>query len=614
MGFFDFLKSVPVVSQTISLGQAIAGDTKGARETQEQFASTVPIVSQVYSAGQAIAGDTRGAKATQERFLNNAIQVVVQGGPVGIALKDLVDNTIPGAPKLPTSTSLTPRADWMAAPGVQALCLHELLIPGTHDSTTYQFKDFVPDVVGKWAKAQTLTIQQQLEGGIRYLDIRVTKSGGDFYGTHKYPTVRLDDVYRAVKDFLVAHPHEKVIINTAWEGDGDGELDASKASLADVHFSGRYVRPASLLRPIGTWGPSESVIFLKNRKLFGAEDLGEFLHNSWNGDGNTETTDPATNSTKCLAWAKAHLRNTAQLNLLSFQITPSGGSIAGSAVADLIPIGAIVEAASGGRIESLEASAGRSNYLIANDLLKSAEAMKNTNIVAMDFANDAVIDGIVGLNPKTLEDAGYQSVSEDTVVELQQSSFVAFGAGNRLKFGVVAPAAVAFGNNTFGDPWFGVQKWGYYKDTPVHLQDNWRWCSSCNSMFFGGRNAGRGKCAGNAEGHANVGSGNYLVYHDCPNLAGRQHPWRFCSKCSSLVWGEVDGVCAAGGAHSHVSYDYYLPHVPDRQAVPDRGQDQWRYCSKCAALVYAGFSNAGACPAGGTHNSAGSWNYRIEIL
>lgn len=60
----------PVISQLKSLVQAVAGDTDGARQTQENFIRQMPVVSQLTSAVQAATGDLDGARKTQEQFLS----------------------------------------------------------------------------------------------------------------------------------------------------------------------------------------------------------------------------------------------------------------------------------------------------------------------------------------------------------------------------------------------------------------------------------------------------------------------------------------------------------------------------------------------------------------
>ena len=61
--------SVPVVSQTKSLVQAISGDTEGARQTQENFSRQCPVVSQTRSLVEVSMGDTDAAAETQKQFV-----------------------------------------------------------------------------------------------------------------------------------------------------------------------------------------------------------------------------------------------------------------------------------------------------------------------------------------------------------------------------------------------------------------------------------------------------------------------------------------------------------------------------------------------------------------
>lgn len=65
MGSVD---SIPIVSQIKSAVQAIAGDTEGAKKTQENFVDQCPVVSQVKSLVQVINHDPEGARNTQKLF------------------------------------------------------------------------------------------------------------------------------------------------------------------------------------------------------------------------------------------------------------------------------------------------------------------------------------------------------------------------------------------------------------------------------------------------------------------------------------------------------------------------------------------------------------------
>ena len=136
-------------------------------------------------------------------------------------------------------------------------------------------------------------------------------------------------------------------------------------------------------------------------------------------------------------------------------------------------------------------------------------------------------------------------------------------------------------------------------------QRNWRWCSKCQGLWFGG-NAGSKCPAGGA--HTKVGSGNYSLVHAATSAPGQSN-WRWCSKCQGLWFGgNPAGKCPGGGVHTKVgSGNYTLAHQSGS------GQSNWRWCSKCQGLWFGG-NPAGACPAGGVHTKVSSGDYRLPIV
>src|SRR5207342_2555562 len=91
-----------------------------------------------------------------------------------------------------------------------------------------------------------------------------------------------------------------------------------------------------------------------------------------------------------------------------------------------------------------------------------------------------------------------------------------------------------------------------------------------------------------------------------------QDNWRWCNKCQGLAYAgnPTVGACPAGGTHDHAGSGNYTL-LQDTAYAP--GQDNWRWCNKCQGLAYAGNPSVGACPAGGTHNHAGSGNYILLL-
>ena len=132
-------------------------------------------------------------------------------------------------------------------------------------------------------------------------------------------------------------------------------------------------------------------------------------------------------------------------------------------------------------------------------------------------------------------------------------------------------------------------------------QRNWRWCSKCQGMWFGGNPAG--PCAGGGN-HTKAGSGNYSLVHNATSAPGQAN-WRWCSKCQGLWFGgNPAGPCPAGGKHIKTGSGNYT--IPQAGA----GQQGWRWCNKCQGMWFSQNNTAGKCPAGGGHSQTGSGSYR----
>ena len=87
-----------------------------------------------------------------------------------------------------------------------------------------------------------------------------------------------------------------------------------------------------------------------------------------------------------------------------------------------------------------------------------------------------------------------------------------------------------------------------------------------------------------------------------------QANWRWCHKCQGMYFGGNPGShCPAGGSHDSTgSGNYRISH---NMIVP-YGQTNWRWCHKCQGMYFGG--NPGShCPAGGSHDSTGSGNYNL---
>lgn len=107
-------------------------------------------------------------------------------------------------------------------PAFRDIPINKLLIPGSHDSGTSKMSSS--------AKTQSLTIKEQLEQGIRYLDIRPkvhnstyyvhhTETGPDgsadlgHYSANLDPDSASDNyIFKQIRDFLIRNPQEILIL------------------------------------------------------------------------------------------------------------------------------------------------------------------------------------------------------------------------------------------------------------------------------------------------------------------------------------------------------------------------------------------------------------------
>jgi 1-phosphatidylinositol phosphodiesterase len=90
-------------------------------------------------------------------------------------------------------------------------------LPGTHDSST----QFV--TLSLFSRCQNTSIKQQLENGIRFLDIRLELRDSIFYAVHgiancrtskkrRSPLLLFQDIFSNIQDFTIKHPSETIIV------------------------------------------------------------------------------------------------------------------------------------------------------------------------------------------------------------------------------------------------------------------------------------------------------------------------------------------------------------------------------------------------------------------
>ncbi|WP_327324518.1 phosphatidylinositol-specific phospholipase C [Streptomyces sp. NBC_01210] len=135
-----------------------------------------------------------------------------------------------GAPAFAAPRRTLSAQDWMAGAG-DSTALARLTIPGTHDSGA-RFG-------GLWTECQNTTVADQLNSGIRFLDVRCRVTGDSFAIHHGafYQNLMFGDVLIACRDFLAAHPSETVLMRVKQEY--SQESDAAFRRVFDLYLDGK---------------------------------------------------------------------------------------------------------------------------------------------------------------------------------------------------------------------------------------------------------------------------------------------------------------------------------------------------------------------------------------
>ncbi len=140
-------------------------------------------------------------------------------------------------PDLTRKLKTTRNPTWMIQldESVKDLPINKLKIPGTHDSGMYSKENLFVDIEGApvwsdlmknlpgifktniegWSINQNTSVLEQLNNGIRYLDIRVaySKTLNEFLCVHTFGGPLLKDVLTDIREFSMKNPSEVVLIN-----------------------------------------------------------------------------------------------------------------------------------------------------------------------------------------------------------------------------------------------------------------------------------------------------------------------------------------------------------------------------------------------------------------
>jgi 1-phosphatidylinositol phosphodiesterase len=132
-----------------------------------------------------------------------------------------------------------------------------LSIPGTHDSGTKG----IPTSIGGGI-TQNTTISQQLEMGVRFLDIRLKPNGSELKVYHGPLPANLsfDDVLKACRSFLRKNPKEFILMSVKGEG-----VKTTQGSDFSNIFSTNYQKDLETSNGVPTIEGAEGKIILLRR-------------------------------------------------------------------------------------------------------------------------------------------------------------------------------------------------------------------------------------------------------------------------------------------------------------------------------------------------------------
>ena len=125
--------------------------------------------------------------------------------------------------------------DCMAALS-DATPVSQLSVPGTHDSMAYTGTVLLKDI----SLTQSMNLAQQLQSGIRYLDIRIDYETTFFSIYHGpiYLRATFDNVLNTLSRFLREHPGEFILMRLKQEND-----KATSGQMADLFTERYYSQP-----------------------------------------------------------------------------------------------------------------------------------------------------------------------------------------------------------------------------------------------------------------------------------------------------------------------------------------------------------------------------------
>ncbi len=258
-----------------------------------------------------------------------------------------------------TPPSFLDMSRWMEqlADTIQDRPLTGIFLPGSHDSATYKLEHKfgknqditsklnslryalvgfgVTKVAQTWSQAQNRSISQQLEDGVRYLDLRFIyrDSKKQFYTVHGLYGPSLEDVLGQINQFLQHHPQEIIVIQVGdlrYMPHGDQDHHSLFAKFKEAFGDRLISKSDGLDLPIkALWSQGRQVVLIYKKDNIAAA-YNEVFPRSSLDDYWANADNIATLKMKLDAHLKRRQFNPHQLYVIQSQLTPATNTITSS--------------------------------------------------------------------------------------------------------------------------------------------------------------------------------------------------------------------------------------------------------------------------------------------
>jgi hypothetical protein len=328
--------------------------------------------------------------------------------------------------------------EWMKSlpATTKALPLNRIILPGTHDSGTslvsYSTEIFTAPVscikpvqngFDAWVTTQSQTVLQQLQSGIRSLDLRITYGkpvtkwilglspiekivptvianeliGTEYYITHTFVCETLNSVLNQIQTFIHQQPTEIIVLEVTPDFGNEGDITAD----IDLHIISLFTSQfGSLLIPQQTVFPTyNSLIAARQQIIFSYIPVNSIPENplNWNSSyfnipwDNTSTLSIKENDMD-IDMSQFQL-NDSVFNAVSFILTPQTSDV----VKDIIKR-VLLPCCCNSLDNSVEKMAAEIDTYFNSFVIKYNSKLNYLSAILFDFPQTSLIQQVINFN------------------------------------------------------------------------------------------------------------------------------------------------------------------------------------------------------------------------